>query len=108
FLVRTEGRQRELALRSALGASRLRIASGLLTEAVILGIAGGGLGFATAYAGLRLVLQNAPTNLPRTAEIDMDGTVLVFAILLTVGACLLFGLAPALRHAAPGLRSTLN
>jgi len=108
FLVRTEGRQRELALRSALGASRLRIASGLLTEAVILGIAGGVLGFATAYAGLRLVVQNAPANLPRTAEIDMNGTVLAFASLLTVGACLFFGLAPALRHAAPGLRSTLH
>ncbi len=108
FLVRNEGRQRELALRSALGASRFRIVSGLFTEASILGAAGGVSGFAIAYAGLRLVLRNAPANLPRTAEIGMDGTVLAFAALLTIGACLVFGLVPALRHAGPRLRLSLN
>lgn len=103
FLVRTESRQRELAVRSALGAGRFRIASGLFAEAVILSAAGGVLGFAAAYAGLRFLLQNAPANLPRTAEIDIDGSVVAFATLLTLGTAILFGLAPALRHAAPRL-----
>jgi predicted permease len=108
FIVRTEGRHRELAVRSALGASRFRVASGVLAEAVILGAAGGLLGYAAAYAGLRLVLQNAPANLPRAGEIHMDSTVLAFTTLLAVGTGLLFGLAPALRYAAPRLSSTLR
>jgi putative ABC transport system permease protein len=108
FLVRTERRHRELAVRSALGAGRFRIAFGLLTEAAIMGAAGGVLGYAAAYAGLRFLLQNAPANLPRAAEIGMDGTVLGFSTLLAVGTGLLFGLMPALRYGAPRLNSALQ
>lgn len=108
FLVRTEGRHRELAVRSALGAGGLRIASGLLMEALLLGVAGGLLGCAAADAGLRLLLANAPANLPRAAEIAMDGTVLAFAALITIGTALLFGLAPALRYATPRLSAGLH
>ena len=66
------------------------------------------MGYAAAYAGLRFLLQNAPANLPRAAEINMDGTVLGFTTLLAVGTGLLFGLAPALRYAAPRLSSALH
>jgi putative ABC transport system permease protein len=101
FLVRSESRQRELAVRSALGASRLRLATGLFTEAMILSTVGGLLGFAAAYGGLRFLLQSAPATLPRIAEISLDGDVVTFAALVTLGTAILFGLTPALRHASP-------
>ena len=100
FLVRTEGRQRELSVRSALGAGRLRIVSGLFAEAAVLSTAGGVSGLVAAYAGLRFLLRNAPANLPRTSDIEMDVTVLAFGTLLTLGAAMLLGLAPVFRYGA--------
>src|SRR6185295_9028753 len=78
LLVRAEVRQRELSLRAALGASRGRIVWGLLIESVLLGVLGGVLGVALAYAGLRVLLAIGPANLPRLNEIALDWRTLGF------------------------------
>ena len=108
LLVRAEGRQQELAIRAALGASRAEIARELLLESVALGIAGGVAGLAVAFAALRLLTTLAPTNLPRLDEISIDGVVLVFTFAISVFAGLLFGLIPVLKYAGPRLNATLR
>ena len=72
LLVRAEGRQQELAIRSVLGASRSQIAGELLLESVTLALIGGMLGIGVAYAALRLLVALAPANLPRLEEISID------------------------------------
>jgi predicted permease len=99
LLVRVEGRQQELAIRAALGASRGRIAGGLLLESLVLAVMGGALGLLFAYAGLRVLIALAPSDLPRLNDIGIDGFVLLFALGVTVVACLLLGSMPALRYA---------
>ncbi len=108
ILVRTEGRQRELAVRAALGASWGRIARGLLTESVVLGLAGGALGVAVAYVGLRFLLALGSSTLPRLDEIAIDQTVLLFACAVSFVCALLFGLLPVLRYARPQLSAALR
>ena len=100
LLTRGAGRQRELAVRTALGARPRRLARQLLTESMLLAVAGGILG-----VGLALVLQRAlpaisPGNIPRLDEVAVDGRVLLFASLLSLATGLLFGLAPALQGSA--------
>src|SRR5205814_7860741 len=80
LLVRAEGRQQELAIRAALGASRGRIAYELLTESVMLGVLGGAAGLGLAYGAVRLLVALAPGDLPRVNEIAIDGTVLLFTL----------------------------
>ncbi|HEY7287165.1 MAG TPA: ABC transporter permease [Vicinamibacterales bacterium] len=108
LLVRAEGRQQELAVRAALGASRGRIAYELLSESVILGIVGGMLGLGLAYAALRGLLALAPANLPRLGNIGIDAAVVVFTLAVSIAAGLLFGTIPVLKyaghHVAGGLR----
>lgn len=108
LLVRAEGRQQELTLRAALGASRGRIAAELLLESLVIGMLGGVLGLGFAWGGLRLLLAMAPAGLPRLGEIGIDVPVLVFALLVSVLAGLLFGCIPVLKyagaHAGTGLR----
>jgi predicted permease len=110
LLVRVEGRQQELAIRAALGASRGRIAGGLLLESLVLAVIGGALGLLFAYGGLRVLIALAPTDLPRLNDIGIDGFVLLFALGVTVVACLLLASMPALRYAGvrvgTGLRET--
>jgi predicted permease len=101
LLVRVESRQQELAVRAALGASWGRIVRGLLVESVMLGLLGGVLGVALAYAGVRFLLATGPSNLPRLSEISMDARTLGFTLLLSVLSGLLFGLIPALKYAGP-------
>ncbi|MDX1396874.1 MAG: ABC transporter permease, partial [Gemmatimonadota bacterium] len=92
-LVRAAGRDREMSLRTSLGASRARLARQLLTESALLSASGGLLGVVVAVATLRgLVLANP--SLPRVSEIGLDGGVLLFAALVSVGTGILFGLAP--------------
>ncbi len=99
LLGRAASRQREMALRGALGARRGRIVRQLLAESLVLSLAGGALGVAFAFGGVKSLQALHPGNLPRLGSIKMDGTVLVFALLVSVATGVLFGLVPAL-HAA--------
>jgi predicted permease len=99
LLVRADGRQQELAVRSALGAGRWRIARELLLESVTLGLVGGVAGVGVAYAGLRLLTAVGPENLPRLSEISLDGLSLAFTLVLSVLSGLLFGSIAVLRYA---------
>ncbi len=108
LLVRGTTRTGEVALRSALGAGRIRVLSQLLVENVVLATLGGGLGLLVAYFGLGALLQLAPSSLPHVDQVRLDGTVLLFT-LGTVGAVvILFGLVPALRLARTPLSSALK
>jgi putative ABC transport system permease protein len=97
LLARGEGRRRELAIRSALGASRGRIALQLSTESALLTLLGGLLGVALAYPLTRLLVASAPGQVPRLAEIRIDLPVLTFAVGVGILTGLLFGLVPVLR-----------
>lgn len=97
LLVRAGGRRRELALRAALGAGRGRIARQLLTESTILGLLGGCFGVAIALVGVRTFVAISPGDIPRLAEVTVNGTVLAFAACISVVTSLLFGMAPVLR-----------
>jgi predicted permease len=99
LLVRADGRQQELAVRSALGAGRWRIARELLLESVTLGLLGGAVGVGVAYAGLRLLTAVGPENLPRLSEISLDSQSLAFTLILSVISGLLFGSVTVLRYA---------
>jgi predicted permease len=99
LLVRAESRQQELSIRAALGAGRARIARELLLESVTLGLIGGVFALGVAYAGLRLLVEVGPADLPRLSEISIDARSLVFAFLISVISGLLFGSVPALKYA---------
>ncbi len=98
LLVRADGRQQELAVRSALGAGRWRIARELLLESVTLGLLGGAAGVAVADAGLRLLTAIGPAELPRLSEVSLDGWSLAFTLVLSVLSGLFFGAIPVLRY----------
>ena len=108
LLVRAEVRQKELSLRAALGASRGRIVRGLLVESVLLGVVGGALGVALAYAGLRLLLAIGPANLPRLSEISLDARAFAFTAVLSLLSSVVFGLIPALKYTGPRISAALG
>jgi putative ABC transport system permease protein len=97
FLVRCLGREREIAIRTALGATRQRVVREFLTEAGIVGAVAGVLGVALAIAGVRTLRALAPTDIPRISQIAVDGRVIAFCAVVAIGAVMLFGLAPAWR-----------
>jgi predicted permease len=101
FLARAISRQREMAMRAALGAGRGRLIRQCLTESVVLGLGGGALGVALAAAGLHPFLIFWPRGLPRAGEVHLDARVLLFAGSLSLLSGLVFGLAPAL-HSRTG------
>ena len=108
LLARATSRVREIALRIAIGAGRGRIIRQLLTEAAVLGLLGGLAGIALAYWGVHALLTLVPQNLPNVNAIRVDGTVLGFALLLSVLAGIIFGLAPAFFAANSSLRDSLQ
>jgi len=108
LLVRVDARRSELAVRAALGAGWLRIVRQLLMESLLLGAAGGALGLAIAYGGLRLLVRNGPSNLPRLSEIGLDSHALAFTAIVSIVSGLLFGLIPALRYAGPRVSLSLR
>ena len=108
FLVRAEGRQQELAVRLALGAGLKRVASELLSESVLLSLAGGVIGLGLAYAGIQLLLALEPARLPRLEEITLDPIVFAFTVVISLVAGLLFGIAPIVKYARPQLANALK
>jgi putative ABC transport system permease protein len=108
LLVRITGRRRELALRLALGAGRWRIARWLLTESVLLAVAGGTLGIVASYWLVRAFVALDPIHLPRIQEIAIDHTVLLYAVASSVLTGILLGVAPSLRASAPNLGNWLK
>ena len=107
-LARADVRRREVAVRTALGAGRAQIVSQLLTESVLLSIAGAVAGLAAAWAGLQIVVTLRPANLPRLDETALDGTVLFFTALLAIVTGILFGLLPALQLSRPDVTNALK
>jgi predicted permease len=108
FLVRTDARQQELALRTALGADRKRLSRELLLESVTLGILGGLLGLALAYGGIRLLVRIGPESLPRLNEIGIDSTVLLFTFGISLFSGVLFGLFPLFKYGRLSLTGALK
>jgi predicted permease len=108
LLAKAASRAREMGLRAALGASRGRLVRQLATESLVLGLSSGAAGLVVAYFGTRTLVALAPAGIPRLEEIAMDGPVLAAAVLLTLGACLLFGLTPAFRAAGSDLAGSLK
>jgi predicted permease len=108
MLARAVSRERELAMRVALGASRGRLVRQCLTESSVLAIGGGSLGIALAAVGIRPFVAFWPGSLPRAEEIQLDWHVLLFALAASMVSGLLFGLAPALRAPVRELEQTLR
>ena len=98
FMVRSEARQRELAVRRALGAARIRIAGQLLTESTLLAVVGGMIGLAVAWAGVRLLVTFGPPSLPRLDEVRLDPVGAAFTLALSTVAGLVFGALPLLHR----------
>src|SRR5439155_7374355 len=105
---RASTRRRELAIRTALGATRGRVARQLLTESLLLAMAGGLLGLAVATSLNAAFVAKVADQLPRADQVHLDGTVLAFTALVALGATFLFGLAPALRSARADLNVALK
>src|SRR5690349_13674100 len=99
LLARASGRQQEMAMRLALGASRGRLVRQMLTESMLLSLIGGVAGIATAVATLGFILRFVPSNVPRLNEVRIDWAVLAFALLISILTGLAFGLAPAFHSA---------
>ncbi len=108
LLARATSRAREMALRTALGASRARIVGALLTESVLLSLTGGVFGTALAFGGVRLFKALAPPGIPRIENVEVDVRVLAFTLLLSLATALVFGLLPALRGARVDLSQALR
>jgi predicted permease len=112
LLVRAASRSREVAIRTAVGASRAQVIRQLLTESAMLSAAGGFLGLFAGIAGVRILLWLYPSNIPRLAatgtNVSLDGRVLAFTALLAAATGIVFGLVPALRSSRTDLNSSLK
>jgi len=112
LLVRATGRRREFAIRAALGASRARIMRQLLTESILISVAGGILGLAIGFGGVRALLAASPAGLPRIgadgSTIGLDWRLLGFTLVVSLATGILFGLAPAFSASRTDLNTTLK
>jgi len=97
MLVRASERSREAAIRRALGAGRVQLFRPILTESLLIAMTGGGLGGLLAYAGVRVLVNTAPIDIPRLDEVHVDTTALLFAFCISAGCGILCGLWPAFR-----------
>ena len=108
LLARSTGRAREFAIRSALGAGPFRVVRQLLTESVLLGIAGGCIGLGLAVLGMKVILTALPGTLPRVEEISLDSHVLVYTLGISLLTGIAFGLVPAIKAMRPDMHETLK
>jgi putative ABC transport system permease protein len=108
MLARATSREREMAVRMALGASRWRVIRQLLTESLLLAVAGGALGLLLAKWGVKLILTFSANSLPRSNEIGLDTRVLVFTVAISVLTGIVFGLAPALQAIRADVQESLK
>ena len=108
LLARATVREKEVAIRAALGAGRARLMRQLLTESLLLAFVGGVLGVLLALLGVKLFVAFGPQNIPRIAEIKVDLLVLGFSLLVTILTGIIFGLAPALHISKPNLNNSLK
>ena len=108
LLARALGRAREMAIRAAVGASRVQVIRQLLTESILLAGIGGALGLLLAFSGTNAVLRALPGALPRTKEVSLDARVLLFTVAVSLLAGILFGLAPALESSRVDLEEVLK
>jgi putative ABC transport system permease protein len=108
LLARAAARQKEVAIRMALGASRKRIVSQLLTESLLLSFAGGVLGLLLATWGMDLLIAYGPADVPRLRDVSLDRYVLFFTLFISLLTAVLFGLAPSLQASRPDPGNTLK
>jgi predicted permease len=108
LLARASARRREIAIRRALGAGRLRLIRQLVTESVLLSVAGGVLGLLLAVWGVDLLVKFSPPNLAQLSEINVNGAVLAFTLVMSLATGIIFGLAPAIQASNPDLQETLK
>jgi len=108
LLARAASRGREVAIRTSMGASRWRVTRQLITESLLLSLAGGALGLLFAWASLGPLLKLSATSVPAVFAVGLDRRVLFFTLLVSLATGLLFGIVPALRTAKLDLRETLN
>jgi putative ABC transport system permease protein len=108
LLMRATVRQKEMAIRAAMGAHRLRLIRQLLTESLLIAVSGGAGGLGLAWLGVKALVALSPDTLPRLQEINIDVRVLFFTLALSVLTGLIFGLAPALQASRPNLQHTLK
>ena len=108
MLSRATSRRKEIAVRLALGSPRWRLVQQVLTETVLLSVAGGALGVLLARLGIDALLMLAPADLPRTGDIRIDATVLVYSAMVSMVTGLLFGVVPALTTASVDLNHELS
>ena len=108
LLARSIGRSREFAIRSAMGASHIRVIRQLLTESFLLAGIGGALGLLLAYWGTKAAMGTLPAALPRAKEVALDSHVLIFTMALSLLAGIIFGLAPALKSSRVDLQEILK
>jgi len=108
LLSRSSSREKEMAVRTALGASRGRIITQLFTESVLLGAIAGVVGCGLAYLALNALKAVLPANTPRLANATIDGYVLLFSAAISIVSSVIFGLAPALQTSKPDIEQTLR
>jgi len=108
LLSRAAGRQKEIAVRTALGAGRVRLLRQMLTESLLLALAGGALGLIVAFLGKDLILAVVPASVPLPRQIALNGTVLAFALAASLLSSLLFGLVPAFQVSAANVQKPLQ
>src|ERR1044072_9287740 len=108
LLARATARRKEMAIRTAVGASRWRIARQLLTESILVSMIGGAIGLFLAYWGVQLILYTSPDAIPRSREIGLDWTVLLFTLGVALVTGVLFGLVPAIQAGEVDVHETLK